>query len=436
MRTNLSKLLENAIQAEDVNRVHTLIGKGVDVNAPFRDGTLPLDQAAGHRNPGLLEQLLKAGADVNGISKSPKYPGSGQTALGRAAALGDIESVKVLLRAGADVNKAYLGTFSPLHAAASGETEEHVAVVRALIEAGADVEGGDSPTTPLMWARLPETVGVLLAAGADVNAVRWGGTALHWAIDCNQPEIVSLLLEQGADPMLRSPPDADEPNLTALELAKVLKHRRIIPILERACGVSSTKPSRRPAPSGSGLWAEIKSGLKESHPDVYLSFRPGAQAAALQKLEQLIGEALPPAFRAFYEANDGQKNGEHELVPPDDPLEDDVGYYIMSIREVIKDWKEQKELTDMGEFAGRKASADKQVRKEWWNTKWIPFASNGAGDYLCLDLAPTAAGSKGQVISVSHESTRRRLLGPSFEQWLADLWERLQERDDDEDEDE
>ncbi len=43
-----------------------------------------------------------------------------------------------------------------------------------------------------------------LAKGADANARdKHGGTALHWAVGGGRPEIVELLLEQGADPTAR-----------------------------------------------------------------------------------------------------------------------------------------------------------------------------------------------------------------------------------------
>jgi cell wall assembly regulator SMI1 len=44
------------------------------------------------------------------------------------------------------------------------------------------------------------------------------------------------------------------------------------------------------------------------------------------------------------------------------------------------------------------------IAPAFWHKGWIPFASNGAGDYYCLDLAPVEEGDIGQIISFNHEN--------------------------------
>jgi cell wall assembly regulator SMI1 len=61
------------------------------------------------------------------------------------------------------------------------------------------------------------------------------------------------------------------------------------------------------------------------------------------------------------------------------------------------------------------------VRKAWWHRGWVPFASNGGGDYWCIDLDPARGGTAGQVIAYSHESGERGLQSPSLRRWLFDL---------------
>jgi cell wall assembly regulator SMI1 len=55
----------------------------------------------------------------------------------------------------------------------------------------------------------------------------------------------------------------------------------------------------------------------------------------------------------------------------------------------------------------------------------VPFASNGGGDSMCLDMAPTARGTGGQVISMNHETGVRQRLAPSFAEFLNRLVECL-----------
>jgi ankyrin repeat protein len=80
---------------------------------------------------------------------------------------------------------------------------------RALLDSGADPDARDEEDgrTPLMSAVLGGSiglVGLLLEAGADVNARDHRGfTALHFAAEEQLPEMVRLLLSKGANPNAR-----------------------------------------------------------------------------------------------------------------------------------------------------------------------------------------------------------------------------------------
>lgn len=68
-----------------------------------------------------------------------------------------------------------------------------------------------------------------LEKGADVNARDAnGGTALHWAVGGNKPEVAELLLAKGADGKL-----ADNAGQIPLDLAKKLKRAKMIELLSK-----------------------------------------------------------------------------------------------------------------------------------------------------------------------------------------------------------
>jgi uncharacterized protein len=93
----------------------------------------------------------------------------GNTALAHAAGVGDIEAVRALIDAGADVNGRGTAKQTALMEAAAGG---HDKIVWLLIDAGADIEAQDwCGNTSMDLARGDGVVALLLKAGADRAAL-------------------------------------------------------------------------------------------------------------------------------------------------------------------------------------------------------------------------------------------------------------------------
>ena len=140
----------------------------------------PLGQAVAAGDVALVHRLLGAGASPNEID------GIGYTPLIRAAREGNADVARLLLGEGADANLRDAGTreWPPLVHAIHHDRN---AVVRALLEAGAEVDaecGGGA--TPLFYAAAygnAETVKALLDRGADPRKrIRPGLTPLDNAM--------------------------------------------------------------------------------------------------------------------------------------------------------------------------------------------------------------------------------------------------------------
>lgn len=125
-----------------------------------------------------------------------------------AALDGDIQTITAELAAGVDVNAASLNGQSQtalMLAAFNGHTE----LVSMLIDYGGDVNATDTASrTALMYASsgpFPEMVQLLIDKGAKVNIIdsneKW--TALMFAAAEGQADNVKLLLENGADTILK-----------------------------------------------------------------------------------------------------------------------------------------------------------------------------------------------------------------------------------------
>jgi uncharacterized protein len=125
-----------------------------------------------------------------------------------AARKGDVETVKQLLAAGADVNAANDNKFTALHCAAMGANSVDncliVEIMQMLINAGANLEqiGGGGRTALYLAAEFSNSVApvqVLLDAGAEADIVDEHGN--HIVTNAMDEDVQALLSEITGEPM-------------------------------------------------------------------------------------------------------------------------------------------------------------------------------------------------------------------------------------------
>lgn len=145
-----------------------LVAAGADVNALENDYYDINTIAAVANDLPTLKLALRLGCNPGNVTS--RYDG---TALIAAAHLGHVEVVATLIRAGAPLDHVNnLNWTALIESIVLGDGgARHVATLRALVEAGADVNLADGRgTTPLQLARrqgYTEMVEILLAAGAS-----------------------------------------------------------------------------------------------------------------------------------------------------------------------------------------------------------------------------------------------------------------------------
>jgi ankyrin repeat protein len=199
--------------------VRRLLAAGADPNARLQLGETPVMAAARSGNPDVVRQLLIRGGNVN--SRAAR----GQTALMWAVAQKHPDVVKVLLEAGADV-RARSDTWSQVEAVSPHGHPEYnraipygnntplmfaarvgdLASAQLLVAAGANVNDEDAWGVSVLalaaYSGFGDMVTFLLEKGADPNASKAGFTALHEAIMRRDEPLVRTLLAHGASPHL------------------------------------------------------------------------------------------------------------------------------------------------------------------------------------------------------------------------------------------
>ncbi len=197
------------------------------------DEDLELCRAAYYGEFERVKTLLESGADVNAW----RSLGSGDhTPLMYAVYMGHFEVSKIFIEAGADVNAAHSTDHTVLyHALESYQLRANI--IQLLIDAGVNMDH-----TPLTWAikfsrrtageksEVPEIIGILIDAGADVNERDKTGLTVLMATAYrgnNQP--LDILLRSGAEINATT-----KSGQTALTLAVLKRHTETVRFLIEA----------------------------------------------------------------------------------------------------------------------------------------------------------------------------------------------------------
>jgi cell wall assembly regulator SMI1 len=151
------------------------------------------------------------------------------------------------------------------------------------------------------------------------------------------------------------------------------------------------------------LWRQIIARGTQNDPEfeTNLNLLPGASEEDFKLLENKLGVKLPEEMKAIYRVHNGQVwDVKSECFARN--------LTLTPISKIIEDWEFLNDEFDPDDL---EPEIEPEIKPFMWNPKWIPFAYNGAGDYVCLDTDPSEIGVSGQVVYYFHDWGSREVEG-------------------------
>jgi cell wall assembly regulator SMI1 len=153
------------------------------------------------------------------------------------------------------------------------------------------------------------------------------------------------------------------------------------------------------------LVERIDEWLRTYRPSYYEYLQPPLTDAQVSDFESFVGTPLREDLRILYQWKGGQSG-----ISPE-PLYD--GRTFMQLEEIREAVRANNELLEMGVFE----------QENWWHPHWVPFLTDGGGNFLCVDLEGAFAGQPGQLLTFWSESPVRNIEYPSLSSFLSNLLE-------------
>ncbi|HRZ38501.1 MAG TPA: ankyrin repeat domain-containing protein [Candidatus Paceibacterota bacterium] len=288
-----------------------LLERKADPNVLDEEGSSALVQALLQKQESLVELLLDHQANVDARVRAPDPEGD-WTVLFRAVWDGEVALARRLLDAGAEVNARATSGITPVHWAV---IQNRPAMLELLLERKAGVNARDSgDNTPLHYALSngqpnAEMIEALLTAGADPNALGWGGTWPPLAYLAgydpkNGPAaLAGILLEHGADvngsctngwTALHRAAQSNRPDLAELFVANKAK-----------VDARGSRPSQEP-----------KLGEREAQPLARPSSTVGTRAVPTRAIRTAQpGAPMLPTFQMQLSMGDNTLSADNDVTP-------------------------------------------------------------------------------------------------------------------------
>ncbi|CAN9317324.1 unnamed protein product [Alternaria alternata] len=268
--------LFNAVEQRRHRMLEQLLDGGAKAEPHMESAMLRV--AAQNQDAESIMLLLRYGADANGFDRE------GVTPLFATTRSQCLESAKILLKHGADPNlSAGPDSESPLALAVSQNAIEFVQLYLANGgDPGFVMENGSTALVSAMnKTTSPKCVEMLLSKDGDANAKNGEGTtALFQAIQANRVDLMTVLLDHGANPNLPGPkhplwPSTYKPKCLQLLLSRGADTKKTPGVMELASSLKKLDSIKILMEAGvspnvrkDGVYTPLCSAIRDNSPEI------------------------------------------------------------------------------------------------------------------------------------------------------------------------
>nr|WP_281378783.1 leucine-rich repeat domain-containing protein [Paenibacillus phyllosphaerae] len=163
-------------------------------------------------------------------------------------------------------------------------------------------------------------------------------------------------------------------------------------------------------------------------PELAAALRPAASIEDIRGAERTMGVEFPAPLRELYLLHDGEEADGTGLF---------WGLRFLPLDEVVSSWHTWSDLEEAyGAMGDHYSVPSGWIKESYINVQWIPFAEDGGGNHLGVDLDPDEQGLNGQIINFGRDEQMKYVIARNLTDFLQFLRDELKngrytvERDD------